>query len=355
MNGAVTAVASHRLGGSGSARARAGLRLLLSLAGAIIVISVIFLALGAPPIASFKAIVKGALGSDFKLGQTAMMTALLALTGLAAAIPFSARLWNVGGEGQLYMGAFAAAALGLGLPESFPAALAIPLIVIASALAGSGWAGIAGYLKAQFETNEVIVTLMLTFIAVLVVNVGVNDLWPSGTAQTADLPVGFLLPNIWSGTLVNAGALIAIGAVVIAAIVMFRLRLGVRIRAVGINRDAARLAGVSDRRTIVAAFALGGACAGLAGGIAVQGISGSLIAGFSANFGYLGIAVALLARLNPLWIIPSAALFAVLRVGSSSLQVTEGISPTMAEIIAAVFVVLLLAFGVISTSAKVSR
>jgi simple sugar transport system permease protein len=128
---------------------------------------------------------------------------------------------------------------------------------------------------------------------------------------------------------------------------MRRSGLGFQIRAIGLNARAARMNGMRVGRVTVLAFVIGGAFAGLAGGINVLGINGALVSGFSGNFGYLGIAVALLARLNPLWIVPSAVLFAILRVGSNGLQVQTGLSPDVGEIIVATFVILLLVFRVI--------
>ena len=136
-------------------------------------------------------------------------------------------------------------------------------------------------------------------------------------------------------------------AVLIAIVLMTGTSLGFQIRAVGLNRNAARISGMRTGRVTVAAFMIGGAFGGLAGAIAVLGINGALVAGFSANFGFLGIAVALVARLKPWWIVPSALLFAGLRTGSSGLQAQTGISATVGEILVTVFVILLLAFGVI--------
>jgi simple sugar transport system permease protein len=189
---------------------------------------------------------------------------------------------------------------------------------------------------------------MMTFIALAVADYGITAIWPQPAApQTRYLPPDAIFPNIWSGTLVTAGAPLALAAVIVAWFVMRRSGLGFQIRAIGLNARAARMNGMRVGRVTVLAFVIGGAFAGLAGGINVLGINGALVSGFSGNFGYLGIAVALLARLNPLWIVPSAVLFAILRVGSNGLQVQTGLSPDVGEIIVATFVILLLVFRVI--------
>jgi ABC-type uncharacterized transport system permease subunit len=194
----------------------------------------------------------------------------------------------------------------------------------------------------------VIVSLMTVFIAILIADYAITAVWPQGFAtQTKYVPPSATLPNIWGGTVITAGAPIAVFCVVIAWVIMSRTSLGFEIRAIGLNPQTARMNGMRIGRVRVLAFVLGGAFAGVAGAISVLGMNGALIAGFSGNFGFLGIAVALLARLSPIWIIPSAFFFAILRVGSNGLQVATGLSPSVGEILVATFIILLLAFRVI--------
>ncbi|MQA75305.1 MAG: hypothetical protein GEU88_13345 [Solirubrobacterales bacterium] len=323
------------------------LRTLIALVATAAIFSALIAALGVNPADALTAFWEGAAGNTFNFGQTVMIASLLACTGLAAAIPFQARLWNVGGEGQLWFGAFAAVTLALILPDGMPGWLAITITVAGATLAGAFWGFIPGILKATVNANEVITCLMLVFIGIALGNYAISTLFPSESNQTESVPFDRLLPNIWTGTLVTAGALLALGAVLVALTLMSGTSLGFQIRAVGLNRNAARISGMRTGRVIVLAFAIGGAFGGLAGAIAVLGINGAVVAGFSANFGFLGIAVALVARLKPLWIIPSALLFAALRTGSSGLQAQTGISATVGEILVTVLVVLLLALGVI--------
>jgi general nucleoside transport system permease protein len=328
-------------------RRSALLRLLIALAATVAIFSALIAALGVSPLDAFSAFWDGSVGSTFSLGQTVMIASLLACTGLAAAIPFQAHLWNVGGEGQLWAGAVAAVALGLKLPDGLADWQAITITVIGACLAGALWGFIPGILKATVNANEVITSLMLVFIAIALGNYAISTLFPSQSNQTESVPFERLLPNIWTGTLVTAGALLALGAVLIAIVLMTGTSLGFQIRAVGLNRNTARISGMRTGRVIVLAMVIGGAFGGLAGAIAVLGINGAVVAGFSANFGFLGIAVALVARLKPLWIVPSALLFAALRTGSSGLQAQTGISATVGEILVTVLVIMLLALGVI--------
>jgi simple sugar transport system permease protein len=333
---------------SAEGRLRAAARSIGALAATVGVVTVVVVALGANPGTVFKELVVGALGSKFTFGETVMIAALLSLTALAAAIPFSARLWNVGGEGQLYFGAFVAAGLSLSLPTNIPHGLFAPLVVVVAGLGGAVWALVPGVLKATINANEVIVSLMMTFIAVLLADYAITVVWPQGAApQTANVPANATLPNIWPGTLITAGAPLAVFATVCAWLIMFRTALGFEIRAIGSNVHVCRLSGVRIRRVTILSFALGGTFAGLAGAVAVLGMNNALVSNFSENFGFLGIAVALVARLSPAWTLPSAFFFAILRVGSDSLQAASGLSPTVGEVLAATFIILLLAFRVI--------
>jgi ABC-type uncharacterized transport system permease subunit len=193
----------------------------LALAATAGVVAGIIAALGADPASAFKALITGALGNEFNFGQTVMITTLLALTGLAAGIPFSAHLWNVGGEGQLYFGAFTAAGVALSLPHDLPHWLFAPLLVLASVAGGGFWGFVPGVLKAAINANEVITSLMMTFIAILLADYAITAVWPEGSSpQTRYVPDSTTLPNIWSGTLVTAGAPVAVAAVFIAWVLM---------------------------------------------------------------------------------------------------------------------------------------
>ena len=326
---------------------RALLRTLLALAATIVLFSGLIAALGVDPLDAFDAFYEGAVGNRFNFGQTAMIASLLACTGLAAAIPFAARLWNVGGEGQLWFGAFVSVAVALTLPADMAGWQIMVVTVAAATLGGAFWGFVPGFLKATINANEVITSLMLTFVAIQLGNYAISTLFPSQSNQTESIPFHALLPNIWTGTLVTAGAPLAVVAVALAWIVMSRTPLGFQIRAVGLNPNAARINGMSVGRVATSAFVIGGAFGGLAGAIAVLGINGALISGFSANFGFIGIAVALVARLNPAWILPSAFLFAALRTGSNGLQSQTAISTAVGEVLVATFVIMLLAFRVI--------
>jgi simple sugar transport system permease protein len=327
---------------------RDALRFVAAAAAAVLLVAAVIAALGADPLVAFGALYDGSIGSPFNLGQTLMLASLLALTALAAAIPFTARLWNVGAEGQLYIGAVAATAVGLLLPATTPHAVAVIALLCAGALGGALWGAIPGVLKVVANANEVIVTLMLQFIAVLLVQYATTGIWPSGLAlQTESLPADALLPTLSSSAGITLGAVLAVVVLVGAWVTMARSALGFQIRATGLNAHAARANGIDVGRVRILAFMLGGAAAGLGGAILVAGFYGQLIADSAAGFGFLGIAVALVARLSPAWIAPTAMLFAALDFGSNTLKVQAGISPAIGQVLVGVFVVALLALGAI--------
>lgn len=345
---ATSADGAQTVAGANGALGRLPRRMVGGLAAvlsSLALMAVLLLLLGADPWTALSALLDGALGNKFGITETIVITSILALTGLAAAIPFSAGLWNVGGEGQLYVGAFAAAAGAFVFADHLPHVIGAAVAVLLATIAGGLWALIPGVLKARYNANEVIITLMLVFVGMFLVDYGIGSLWSGGVSRaTRPIPESSELPIIWTGTSLNAGVLLALAAVAVGWFVMARTTLGFKINATGKNPHSAEISGLRVGRLRVTAFVLGGAFAGIAGAIAVLGISRALVAGFSDNFGFIGVAVALLARLNPLWIIPSAALFAVLRVGSNKMQVTTGLSPSIGEAIVAVFVISLLAF-----------
>jgi simple sugar transport system permease protein len=310
--------------------------------------SVLVWALGANPVEVFEAIVIGALGNPFNIGQTVVTTGILILTALAAAIPFSARLWNVGGEGQMTVGATAAAVLGIVLPVSWSSWLLVPVVMMGSMAAGALYGAVPGWLKARFDASEIVTSLMLNFVAASLAAWVIFDVYPEGFVQrTEAIHVNAELPRPIEGSLVDIGIIVAVVTAVIAWFVMKHTRLGFSIRAIGANNPASRLSGIRTERVTVQTFLMAGVFAGLAGSLIVQGRDHSLLQDFSANLGFLGIGVALVARLHPLWIIASAGFFAVLRVGSNSLQAGAGLSPVVGEIVIATFVLLLMVTKVI--------
>jgi general nucleoside transport system permease protein len=313
----------------------------------VALMALVVMVLGANPFQAAGSLVRGALGSTFGLGQTLTITSILVLTGLAAAIPFAAGLWNIGGEGQLYAGAVAATAVAFGLPDGTPRAVHVTACLIAGVAGGAVWGFVPGFLKVRFGANEVITTLMSVYVAIYLVDGAISHWWPSRAQTTPPIPTSASAPTIVAGMSVTWASLAAVVAVPLAWFVLYRTHLGFEIRATGDNVRAAQLAGVRPQRVRVSAFVIGGGFAGAAGAIAVVAISHALVSNFSGSFGYIGIAVALMARLHPVWMVGSALLFSVLRVGANQMQVSTGLDPSSGDLLVAVFVLALMAFHVI--------
>lgn len=331
-----------------SRRMPPAVRTVCAAAGALLVIGLLLAALGANPLKAGGALLQGVFGSGFAFGQTMMLTSVLTLLGLAAAIPFRARMWNVGGEGQLYIGAISAVAAAMTLPADLPFVVTVPVLALAGAAGGALWALLAGVLRTRFGANEVIVTLMLQFIAILLASWVTLTVWPSGLGlQTETLPRAWWMPLIPGLQVISIGLPITLAVTLLLWVVTTRSDIGFRINAVGHNARAASLAGIDVGRTRISAFVIGGACAGLGGAILVAGWYHELIAEAVFGLGFLGIAAALVGRLSPLGIVPAAFLFAALTNGSNALQVQAGISPAVGSVLIGVFVIGLLATRVI--------
>lgn len=331
-------------------------RLLTAILLTLAIMSAIVAAFGANPATVARAIVENSVTRQLVLGKTIMAATILILTGLAAAIPFTARLWNIGGEGQMAAGAIASVTLGLTLPETIPPGLFVLILVIGGALGGTVWGLIPGLLKAYLNISEIVTSLMLNFVAFWatshVVNVVFSDVYTQ--QNTAKMPENARFPVFWTTADVDIGVFIALGAILLAWLMLTRTSLGFSIRAIGSNPHASSLAGVKTRKVTIASFATAGFAAGLAGSIAIQVILNYRLAEtFTGNnYGYIGIAVALLARLNPLAILPAAFLFSALEVGSNSLLAEAGVSTSLGDVLIATFLILLLTTGIIQSRAS---
>lgn len=295
---------------------------LLSLLFALVAGSLIIVATGNDPLAVWQKMLRSTFSSGYGSGQVLFRATTLIFTGLAVALPFKVRLFNIGGEGQLLMGAFAAALCGIALPVGTPALIAITVLMFAAMAAGGAWGLLAGWLKVSYGVNEVISTIMLNFIALGLVGYLLTKYFavPS-TVHTPEIISGGILPGFdqlfglnWHSP-ANLSLFIAFGVTAGAAILLYRSRYGYAMIASGLNPDAARHAGIATDRHILGAMALGGAMAGLGAANLVLGYKHWYEAGLTSGVGFIGIAVALLAGSNPVWIIVSALLFAWLDYG----------------------------------------
>ena len=282
------------------------------------------------------------------IGDMLVRATPLILTGLAVAFAFQAGILNIGAEGQLLIGAACSTAITLKFGHTLGAGIII-VSLIGGSFAGAAWAAIAAELRARFHVLEVISTIMLNFIALYLVSFLVRGPLQEPThiyPQTETMPLYARLPTLLSGTRLHAGFIIAVLAGVAGWWILQHTAAGFRLRAAGKNPSAAKIAGkINIGRTTRNVFLISGALAGLAGAIEVHGVTFALYENLSPGYGYTAIAVALLAGLNPLWVIATGIFFGALEAGASALQRDAGIPVTIASVIEALIILIVLAAG----------
>jgi ABC-type uncharacterized transport system permease subunit len=334
---------------------------LLSVLLAMITGSLIVAATGGDPRAAFAALYEGAFGNAYQIGETIMRATPLIFTGLAIAYGFRAGLFNIGAEGQLFMGGLAAAWLGIAL-AGLPWYVIMPIVIVGGALAGAAWAFIPAVLKARVGAHEVITTMMFTWIARYFVSYMLDGPMkaPGPGGQPGQIPVSALLPSQSTLPKFNAilpflpsnnahvGFLLAVACAVGIWFLLKYTTLGYEARAVGYNPFASETGGISVARTTVWSLCISGALAGLAGVSEVMGVHHRMSDQFSAGFGFTGIAVALLAKNHPIAVIPAALLFGGLSAGSGIMQLTAKVPNKLVDIVQALVIFFVAAESVIT-------
>lgn len=313
-----------------------------AIAFTLAVSSLLVLWAGAPVAPTWAALLRGGFGSVFAWTETLTRATPLILTGLAAAVAFRARLYNIGAEGQLYAGALAAVAVGGmhgGSGFGLPPALLMPLMFIAAALAGALLLLGPALLKARLGVDEVVTTLLLNFIVLLGVSALLDGAmkdptamgWPQSVALQGELELGKLV----QGTRVHTGLLGAVALAVLLWVVFKYTLFGFDVRALGANPRAAAFAGVPPLRTVVCVALVSGGLAGLAGAIEVAGRTSYVTLDMSPGYGYSGIVIAMLAGLHPLALLAAAVFVAGVLVGADSMSRVIGVPTYIADVIVA--------------------
>jgi simple sugar transport system permease protein len=309
-----------------------------AIAATLVIASLLVLAAGASPFSVFYLVAKGAAGSRFALLETLTRATPLIFTGLAVAVAFRARLWNIGAEAQLYIGAVVTVVLGTGaLP--LPAIILLPLIAVCAMAAGAMLLAGPAFLKTRFGVDEVVTTLLLNFIVLLFVSMlleGVlKDPTGLGWPQSQKLIDAARLPRIIQGKRLHYGFVLALVSAVAIWVVMTKTALGYEMRAVGHNPEAARFAGIPVNGVLMKTALLSGGLAALAGFSEVSGLKGNLTLDLSPGFGYSGIVVAMLAMLNPLAVVLAAIFVAGIFVGADAMSRTAGVPSYIADVMVA--------------------
>ena len=309
-----------------------------AVAATLVITSLLVLVAGASPFSVFYLVARGAAGSQFALLETLTRSTPLIFTGLAVAVAFRARLWNIGAEAQLYVGGIVTVVLGTGaLP--LPAFLLIPIIMVVAMAGGALMLLGPAVLKTRFGVDEVVTTLLLNFIVLLFVSMllegPLKDPMGLGWPQSSKVIAEAQLPRIIQGKRLHYGFAIAIVSALIVWVIMKKTTLGYEMRAVGHNPQAAGFAGIPVNRVLMKTALLSGGLAALAGFSEVSGLKGNLTLDLSPGYGYSGIVVAMLAMLNPAGVVVSAIFVAGIFVGADAMSRAAQVPSYIADVMVA--------------------
>lgn len=311
----------------------------VALGFAAVVCAVLVMFSGASPLQVFGLMIKGAVGTQFAFLETLTRATPLIFTGLAAAVAFRAKLWNIGAEAQLYIGAVMTVVMGTGLLP-LPRPVLVPMLMLSAMVGGALVLSVPTFLKTRFGVDEVVTTLLFNFIALLFVSLLLEGVlkdpagmgWPQSEKVVAD----GLLPKLVKGKRLHYGFVVAIAAASVIWIIDRRSVLGYEMRAVGHNPKASHFAGIPVNVVLAKTALLSGGLAGLAGWSEVTGLRGSLTLDLSPGYGYSGIVVAMLALLHPLGVVAAAIFVAAVFVGADAMSRTAGVPSYIAHVMVAV-------------------
>jgi simple sugar transport system permease protein len=299
---------------------------------ALLMGAILFGIVGANPLNAYAAMFTRPLQGKFGLTEILVRAAPLMIVALGVAISFRSGILNIGGEGQILIGAIVGAVIALNIPE-LPRSIHLPLIFLMSFIGGALWGGIAGFMRAYFSVNEILSTVMLNYIAIQIYTFLIRGpmidpkeiAYGTGVPQTDSIPKHVWLAKLFPGTRLHTGIIVAIFLAVLVYIFLWKTPVGYRMRAVGAEQKAARYAGIKVEKYLVIAMALAGGFAGIAGAVEVCGVHHRGLESISAGYGFSGIVVALFGGLHPLGIIPASVLFGLLIVGADMMQRTVAI------------------------------
>ena len=271
---------------------------------------------------AFKALYDGAFGSSKAIQQTLLQATPLLFTGLATVVAFRGKIWNIGGEGQFLAGAMMTAWISMQFSD-LPQPVLVPLIIVGAMFGGALWAGIAGFLRAKYKVNEIIVTVMLNYVIQFILSYLLVGPWNdpnSSYLQTFSFAETTYFPLIF-GSKIHLGLVIAVFLSLILYLLLWKTPLGYEIRAIGVNPTSSEYKGINVSRTIMLTMFISGALAGLAGGTEISGVHHRLRLDISGGYGFTGILVAMMGQLNPFGAILSAIFFGAMINGSYLMQI----------------------------------
>jgi general nucleoside transport system permease protein len=277
------------------------------------------------------------LSNPVRLIEVLVKATPLLLTGIAVAFAFSGGYWNIGVEGQLYMGATAATAIGLQM-GGVPAWLALPLLIVGGSLAGMAWALLPALMKVRLKIDEVVTTLLLNYVAIFVVSAILNGPWRDPVSQwpqSPEIAASAIFPRLVPRSRLHLGFILALLVIVGVWYILSRTSFGLKMKAVGFNMEAARFTGIHVERTMLIVALVSGAIAGLAGAGEVAGIHFHLIDAISPGYGYTGIIIATLGTLNPIGVSVAALFIGLIDTGSQTVSRALGVPAYLGDVLQA--------------------
>ena len=311
-------------------------------AGLLVGALIIKLTSDAKPLDAYRALFNGGFGNKKALMQTLLQATPLIFTGLATVVAFRGKIWNIGGEGQFLAGAMMATWVSLYLAK-LPQPVIVPMVILASMIGGALWAGVAGYLRAKFNANEIIVTVMLNYVIRFIMSYLLIGPWSdpnSSYIQTMSFPESTYFPKLFD-TKLHLGLILAILAAFLVYIVLWKTPLGYEIRSIGVNPEAGKYKGINISRIIIVTMLLSGALAGLGGGTEIAGMHHRLRLDISTGYGFTGILVAMMGQLHPFGSILAAIFFGALINGSYLMQIKSKVPFALVDTIQGVILFLL--------------
>ncbi len=317
---------------------------------AVLIGAVILIVSGANPIEAYLALLRGSFGSLTALGRTLEKATPLIFSGLAVAFAFKAGMFNIGAQGQLLLGAVTAAFLGFAI-HGLPAFIHMPLALIGGALAGGLYGAIPGALKAYRGAHEVIVTIMLNYIAINITDYLADGPWKDTSPGNIVARTPVIDPSASIGRLgpIPIGFIIAIVIAFVVWWLLYKTTVGLEIRMVGLSPDAARYAGIKVARTLILTMVISAILAGIGGAVETQGVVGRFQPGFNTGLGFDGITVAMLGKTHPFGTIPAAILVGAMKAGSSEMQFASGVAKEITDVIQALILFFVAADVIVRT------
>jgi simple sugar transport system permease protein len=322
--------------------------LVLSLAAGLLSIGIIFLLCGKNPLFAIQKIFLGSFGTVYGIKETITKAIPLILIGGGLAVAFRAKFWNIGAESQLLMGAIFGTWVGLNWGPNLPSAIIVPLMFLAGFIGGGLWGLIPAFLKIRFAINEVISTLMMNYICAEFLTFLIVGPWKGktkfGFPYTDDLPATAILGLIPGSRIHYVTLILAVVAVIVLGLMIYKTKFGYEVRVIGENPEAARYAGIDFFRTTLLIMVISGGMAGLAGVGEVAGIHHYLSypGQISSGYGFTAIIVAWLAKLNPLYVLLSGFFFAGILVGGDAIQISLGLPAATVQIVNGTMLVFLI-------------